>query len=652
MLVGLASATAAASASADHPLQLEAAIDAGIAYAQRKAKLRLMITQAAAAGFNISATKAALLAALAPERLDAIVQARVRSYAAAHPYPHAMIDGILPDSVLKAVAYEQKEDEKPRSGCHPKAPFCIPHNIGIHRRSGIDREFLMGPHTIAVFRALKSQTYLTFLEKLSGIRGLIAPDHYGGAGVHFAASGARLNVHADFNMVQGLHRRVNTFVYFNPDWQEQWGGHLELWDRNMTACAQRVLPSWNRYVVFSSTDFSYHGHPVPMGSLPKGRMRRALVLYYYTKDRPPAECRVAATCNTPHDTLWIQRPLGSTEECSVSQAPVTPQQPALAIPLQPALHSNTKTAATATAAGIAIAGSPHLMPAVGFGTCCRKAALGPPLVKSTKEYLSQGGRLIDTAQLYQNHKDLRVAIEQSGLPREQLWVTSKVNTRPMKGAVTSRADAELAVNASLAELGLVYLDLMLIHGAWKLSESQRTDVWAALLDARRRGLVRHIGVSNFDEQQIESLEKASGVLPAVNQVEFHPWVPKRQFELVEWCQRKGIAVTAYGSLGSSATKKDALEAGVDTLATKYGVTKAQVLLRWALDHGVAVIPGATSAAHIRENLNVPSFHLSDEDRQLIEGAKRPKTFKRWRNQGRTPTQETKACRASEGQRNC
>ena len=174
------------------------------------------------------------------------------------------------------------------------------------------------------------------------------------------------------------------------------------------------------------------------------------------------------------------------------------------------------------------------MPAVGFRTCCGKAALGPPLVKSTKEYLSQGGRLIDTAQLYQNHKDLRVAIEQSGLPREQLWVTSKVNTRPMKVPSPRAPTRSSPSTRRLRKLGLVYLDLMLIHGAWKLSESQRTDVWAALLDARRRGLVRHIGVSNFDEQQIESLEKASGVLPAVNQVEFHPWVPKRQFELVEW----------------------------------------------------------------------------------------------------------------------
>ena len=93
-------------------------------------------------------------------------------------------------------------------------------------------------------------------------------------------------------------------------------------------------------------------------------------------------------------------------------------------------------------------------------------------------------------------------------------------------------------------------------------------------------------------------------------------------------------------------------AGVDTVATKHGVSKAQVLLRRALDRGVAVIPGATSAAHIRENLNISRFHLSTDDRRQLESTERPRTFKRWRNQGRTPLQETVHCRRVVGERNC
>ena len=114
---------------------------------------------------------------------------------------------------------------------------------------------------------------------------------------------------------------------------------------------------------------------------------------------------------------------------------------------------------------IQLRGSPtKRMPAIGFGTCCRKSALGPPLIKSTKSYLAQGGRMIDTAQLYQNHKDLRVAIEESGVPREEIWVLSKLNTRPDKDAIHNRADADRAIDNTLSELGLQYIDALLIHG--------------------------------------------------------------------------------------------------------------------------------------------------------------------------------------------
>lgn len=277
------------------------------------------------------------------------------------------------------------------------------------------------------------------------------------------------------------------------------------------------------------------------------------------------------------------------------------------------------------------------MPAIGFGTCCRASAKGPPLIKSTLEYLAQGGRLIDTAQMYGNEADLGVAIKDSGIARDNLWITDKINTGPWygDGPVTTQAATLTSVKDSLNSLGTDYIDLMHIHGTWSLDANQQVDVWKGLIDAKSQGLVRRIGVSNFQRKEIEALEAATGVRPCVNQLEYHPWVPDDTVKLVKWCQTKKIAVTAYGSLGGSRNKAGegvdpSQSADVAKVAAAHQCSKAQVLLRWALAQGVAVIPGATSAEHIRENLRVPSFQLTAGDRRLLAGAK-PSAFKRWRN---------------------
>jgi 2,5-diketo-D-gluconate reductase A len=238
------------------------------------------------------------------------------------------------------------------------------------------------------------------------------------------------------------------------------------------------------------------------------------------------------------------------------------------------------------------------------------------------------------------------------VPREELWITDKVNTGPWSGdgPVTTRAGSLASVQASLQKLGTDYIDLMLIHGTWVLNADEQLAVWRGLIDAKSKGYVRAIGVSNFNRQEIEALEAATGVLPTVNQVEFHPWVPDATVELVRWCQKRNIAVTAYGSLGGSANKAGEVEpsqsSNVATVAVTHGCSNAQVLLRWALNQGVAVIPGATSAAHIQENLRVPSFQLTASDRKLLAGAK-PAAFKRWRN-----LSEEIACRAGETGTKC
>ena len=128
------------------------------------------------------------------------------------------------------------------------------------------------------------------------------------------------------------------------------------------------------------------------------------------------------------------------------------------------------------------------MPALGYGTCCRDSAKGQPLITSTKEYLKLGGRLIDTAQMYGNHKDLARAMrESSGVPRSEIWITSKVNTHQVK----TRAATVASIDKSAAELGVAYIDLMLIHGLWTIDLDQAVEVWRGLIDAKAKGTVRH-----------------------------------------------------------------------------------------------------------------------------------------------------------------
>ena len=142
---------------------------------------------------------------------------------------------------------------------------------------------------------------MAFLEKLTGIAGLIPDPHLRGGGLHEIRRGGSLGVHADFNFYKRLNlfRRLNLLLYLNENWSEEWGGHLELWDRTGKRCMQRIAPIFNRAVIFDTSNFSYHGHPHPL-ECPDNRSRKSLALYYYTVEAPADEDR------TPHTTLFIQ----------------------------------------------------------------------------------------------------------------------------------------------------------------------------------------------------------------------------------------------------------------------------------------------------------------------------------------------------------
>jgi Rps23 Pro-64 3,4-dihydroxylase Tpa1-like proline 4-hydroxylase len=213
-------------------------------------------------------------------------------YLSATPFPHIALDGLFDDSVL-----EQILDDFPAPAQMRWMRFDNPQEkkLGFfHETSAVSdpiRRFL---------DALNGFETLLFLERLTGIEGLIPDPYFGGGGLHQIEPGGFLKIHTDFNVHPKLHlyRRLNMLIYLNRGWREQWGGHLELWDRDARTCRQKILPAFNRTVIFSTTDTSYHGHPHPLTS-PPGVTRKSVSLYYYTAERPAAEQSAA------HDTIFI-----------------------------------------------------------------------------------------------------------------------------------------------------------------------------------------------------------------------------------------------------------------------------------------------------------------------------------------------------------
>ena len=211
-------------------------------------------------------------------------------YAAAAPFPHVVLDGLFPDETLEAVLADF-----PRPDEIPWRSF----DSATEKKLGYTHEAPLGDRLRAFLWEMSAPPTLAFLETLTGIDGLIPDPYFGGAGPHQILPGGFLKVHTDFNWHPKLKldRRLNLLVYLNKDWHEEYGGHLELWNREVTVCEQRILPVFNRTVVFSTTDFSFHGHPEPL-ACPPGTSRKSVSFYYYTNGRP-AEERSA-----PHDTVF------------------------------------------------------------------------------------------------------------------------------------------------------------------------------------------------------------------------------------------------------------------------------------------------------------------------------------------------------------
>jgi diketogulonate reductase-like aldo/keto reductase len=244
------------------------------------------------------------------------------------------------------------------------------------------------------------------------------------------------------------------------------------------------------------------------------------------------------------------------------------------------------------------------IPAIGFGTW--QIENQNEAQEAVKIALDIGYRLIDTAKVYGNEEGVGKGIKESGLDRSDIFITTK-----LWNGDQGYDSALKAFDESLKRLGLEYLDLYLIH--WPATD-KRAESWKALQKIYAEGLAKNIGVSNYTVRHLQELLSGSKVVPAVNQIEFHPFIYNDQKEVLEFCKEKGIIIEAYSPL---ARAKDLNNTTLHAVAERHGKTIAQVMLRWAIQHGTVPIPKSTNAGRIKENFNVFDFELAEEEMQSI-----------------------------------
>jgi diketogulonate reductase-like aldo/keto reductase len=249
------------------------------------------------------------------------------------------------------------------------------------------------------------------------------------------------------------------------------------------------------------------------------------------------------------------------------------------------------------------------LPAIGLGTY---ALRGIPGAEAMADALRQGYRLLDSAVNYENEGAVGKAVRMSSVPREEVRVTSKLPGRHHK-----KPNVTWAIEESVLRSGLDYLDLYLIH--WpNPSQGLFVEAWEGMIEARERGLLRSIGVSNFLPEHIDLLIEKTGVAPSVNQVELHPYFNQAEQRAAD--RARGVLTEAWTPIGQGTALLQ--EQAIVSIATKHGRTPAQVVLRWHVQLGVLPIPKSANPARRLENLQVEGFALDAADMAAIEGLDR------------------------------
>jgi hypothetical protein len=234
------------------------------------------------------------------QELDALAGRYQDGYNSALPYPHLVIDDFLPaDAAARLLAVFPSADDPPWLDWRVRDTVHQPLKQGIGHASRLASAH---PFVKNMMFAFNSSPMILFLEALTGIRGLIPDPHLSGGGLHQSLPGGKLSIHADFNYLEsvGLYRRINLLLYLNKDWKDDYGGHLELWDHQMSHWVKRILPAFNRCVIFNTSYSSYHGHPDPL-ACPPNTTRKSIAFCYYARNSHEGESAVRATS-------WQARP--------------------------------------------------------------------------------------------------------------------------------------------------------------------------------------------------------------------------------------------------------------------------------------------------------------------------------------------------------
>ncbi|WP_339182610.1 aldo/keto reductase [Oceanobacillus sp. FSL W7-1293] len=244
------------------------------------------------------------------------------------------------------------------------------------------------------------------------------------------------------------------------------------------------------------------------------------------------------------------------------------------------------------------------IPAVGFGTYKLKGQQGAQAINTA---ITNGYRLIDTAYNYENEATVGEAVRRSSVPREELFITSK-----LPGRYHHYDDAIVTIQESLFRANLDYYDLYLIHWPNPIQDNY-VEAWQALIDAQKFGYIRSIGVCNFLSEHLERLEKETGILPTVNQIELHPRF--NQAEQLKWDTDHRIVTESWSPLSRAS---DLLQDEIlQKIAEKHHKTISQIILRWHYQLGAVAIPKSASPVRQKENISIFDFELSNEEMTMI-----------------------------------